>query len=171
VPVQATDHQRQHLLLPDGELVEELATRSLGRVRRRRHHPVQQARRQPGAAEHGRPHGRDDVLGRRVLRHEADGAGPDGADRRGRVGIRGEHHHERRRRQGHQLRGEVDPADPAEPDVHDHRVRLAGYRDVDDPVGVADRRQRLQARLRAEDCFQALAEDAVIIDDEQPDGH
>jgi hypothetical protein len=169
--VEAADHQRKDLLLSGGELVEEPTASRLGRVGDLGQHVVQQAGRQPAAAEDRRPHGGDDVLRRRVLRHEPDGAGADRADRGGGVRIGGEHHDERRRRQRHQLRGEVDPADPAEADIHDHRVRLRRHRDVDDPIRVADRLQRLHARLRAEDSLKALTEDAVIIDDEQPDGH
>jgi hypothetical protein len=126
----------------------------------------EQLMRQPAPAKHRGPRRADDLLDRGVLRHEADRARPDGVHRRGQVSVGGQHHHHRREWQRGHLPGEVDPAGRTEAHVHDHRLRPPRRRDAECLAGIADG-QRLEVRLGGEDRLKALAEDAVIVDDEE----
>jgi hypothetical protein len=167
--VQAADHQPQHLALPAGQLRERRHDRVGDRAGRRAEQRAEQAGREPRPAEHGSPDRGHDVLGRAVLGHEARRAGLESVDRRRGVGVGGQHHHHRRGGLCHELSGELDAVAVAELHVHDHRAGPVRPCHADDLAGVADSRHRLEIRLRAEERLQALGEDLVIIDDEQPD--
>jgi hypothetical protein len=167
LPVQPADHELQHLLLSVRELEEDLAERLGERAFRRGQYQREQARRKPCPAEHRGADRGHDVLGWPILGHEAHGTGLNRADRRRGVGIGGQDHDRRRRRQSRQRRREVDAADLPELHIHDHGVGLVGRHEAGDLVRVADGRQGLEVRLRAEDSLEPLGKDPVIIDDEQ----
>jgi hypothetical protein len=167
--VQPADHEPQHLPLSVGELDEQLRGRLGDRAVRGREDHGEQAGRKPRPAQHRGADRGDDVLGGLVLGHEAHGAGLDGPERGGGVGIGGQHDDPRRRRQGGQLRREVDAADVAELHVHDHGVRPVRRHHTEDLARVGDGRHGLEVGLRAEDALQPLGKDPVVIDDEQLD--
>ena len=170
VPVQAADQQVENFPLSRRQLLDELLLRCLGRARIGVSQAAEQLGRQPAAAQQGSPHSSDDLLDRGVLGQEAHCTRLDGMDDGADIGIGGQHHDCRRSRHGHQLPGQVDPADVPEPHIHDHHIGPTRSYRADHLIRVADRR-RLEIRLRAEDRLQALCEDPVIIDNEQADGH
>ena len=168
-PVQPAHHELQHLSLPVGELDEELPERLVSRPFRRGQDHGEQVRRKPGPAQERGPGRGDDVLGRPVLGHKADGTSLNGTDRGRRVGVGGQDHHPRPLRPGRQQRREVDAVGLAEQHIHDHYVGPAGRHDADDLVRVGHRSQGLEVRLRAEDGLEPLGNDRMVIDDEQLD--
>ncbi len=167
--VQPADHELQDLPLSVRELDEQLRERPRERAFRGPEDGGEQVRRKPRPAQHRSADRGDDVLGGPVLGHEAHGTGLNGTDRRRGVGVGGQNHHPRWRRQGRQQRREVDAADPSELHIHDHGIGSVRRYDANDLVRVGDGRHGLEVRLRAEDGLQSLGKDPVVIDDEQLD--
>ena len=102
-----------------------------------------------------------------LLEEVAAGAGDDRGDHRLLVGVAREHHHPGRRELRPDLPTRLDPRAVGQPDVHDDEVRL-------EPPGHLDRlgdRARLgddlEPRSAIEHGDQALADDLVVVDDQE----
>jgi hypothetical protein len=167
----AARHQPQHLVLAVGQLVEP------GRVAygRRDDAPVavEQSRRysriEPRATAGDRPHGRDQLLGRGILQHEARSARLDRAPQDLVLTERGEHEHVERIVQPSQLRRRGDAVETGHPHIHQDDVRMEGgqLRDRLPAVGILS--DDLEAVGRREDSRQPGADDGLVVDDRGSD--
>ena len=57
------------------------------------------------------------------------------------------------------------------PQIHQHDVRTAGERQRDGLAPVGRLAQHLELRVAGEDAAQAVADDGVVVDDQQADDH
>lgn len=110
------------------------------------------------------------MLDRRALGQETRCTRPDGLDRRGGIRVAGQYHDRGRGRHRGQPPGEIYPVRAANADIHEHRVGRTGRHGREHLIGVADG-YGLEVRFRGEDRLQTLAEDPVVIDDDQVRAH